>query len=314
MIVIATHERDLGADFVIRHLVHKQVPYLRVDTDTLGSPARHFGFENGAAHLTYDGLSLRSDDVKALWARRFASPAVIEQSQPDYRKFVARELTDVMECFIDTVEAPCMNAFEADRRAGNRLVQCVVAQAVGFSVPDSVVTQDTLKAKAFIADHDKTVTKAISFGIISPERDEITHTSRIDDKSSLEGLAGCPSLIQAEVIKKTEWRVTTVGHNLFAARTKSGASVDRLDWRRSQDVSEIFERGELPGDVSEKLLSLCDRSNIHFGAHDLIETPNGEFYFLETNPAGQWGWLEVQLGLPIGEAVASWLISASGQR
>jgi hypothetical protein len=75
-------------------------------------------------------------------------------------------------------------------------------------------------------------------------------------------------------------------------------------------VAGIFEVGELPRDVSDRLLTLCNRSAISFGAHDLIEAPNGEFYFLETNPAGQWGWLEVELGLPIGEAVADWLISA----
>lgn len=312
MILIATHERDLGADFVIRHLIEKRATFIRVDTNTLGTHDRHFGFENGTAFLRYDDLLLSADQVRAVWARRFASPSVLERVQPDYRAFVARELTGVMEGFLDTVDAPFMNNYDADRKAGNRLVQSSVARVVGFSVPDFIVTQDALKAKAFMHRYGKTITKAISFGIISVERDQIAHTSRIDDLASLAGLAGCPALIQPEIEKKCEWRVTTIGRRLFAARTKGGPSVNQLDWRRSDDVSGIFEKANLPSDVSDRLLLLCDRSNINFGAHDLIETPEGDFYFLETNPAGQWGWLEVALGLPIGEAIAAWLISAGG--
>jgi glutathione synthase/RimK-type ligase-like ATP-grasp enzyme len=313
MILIATHERDVGADFVIRHLVDRRATFIRVDTNTLGTPERHFGFENEAAYLKYDDTLISADRISAVWARRFASPSILERVHPDYRAFIARELMDVMEGFLDTVRAPFMNNYDADRKAGNRLVQSTIARAVGFSIPESIVTQDALKAKTFMRRHSKTITKAISFGIVSAERDQIAHTSRINNLSSLAGLAGCPSLIQPEIKKKCEWRVTTVGHRLFSARTKGGARVDQLDWRRSDDVSGIFEKADLPRDVSEKLLLLCDHSKITFGAHDLIESPEDEFYFLETNPAGQWGWLEVALGLPIGEAIAAWLISAGGR-
>lgn len=32
---------------------------------------------------------------------------------------------------------------------------------------------------------------------------------------------------------------------------------------------------------------------------DLIETPGGDFIFLEINPVGEWVWLEQELGLNI---------------
>jgi len=94
---------------------------------------------------------------------------------------------------------------------------------------------------------------------------------------------------------------------VFAARTRREAMVDPYDWRRSRDATKIFEVSSLPADIADMVLVLCRKSNIMFAAHDLIETPAGEFYFLETNPAGQWGWLEVALGLPIGDALAALL-------
>lgn len=313
MILIATHDRDIGADFVIRHLIERRAPFVRVDTNTLGTSERHFGFENGSAFLRYDRFVLTANQLQAVWARRFTSPSVLEKVHPDYRAFVARELADVREAFFDTLSAPLMNKYDADRQAGNRVVQSSIARKIGFSVPETIITQDAIKAKDFMLRYDRTITKAISFGLVSSELDQIAHTSRIDGRSSLAGLSGCPVLIQPEIKKKCEWRVTTVGPKVFAARTKAGTGVDQLDWRRSEDVSGIFEKADLPVEISERLLLLCEYSNIIFGAHDLIETPDEEFYFLETNPAGQWGWLEVTLGLPIGEAIATWLISGGGQ-
>jgi len=314
VILIATHETDVGADFVIRHLIKRNARFIRVDTNRLGTPTRHFGFANGDAFLRYDDLVVQASHVKAVWARRFARADVAEQANPEYRDFVARELTDVMEGFLDRIDSPRMNSYEADRRAGNRLIQSALARKIGFAVPDTIVTQDVDQASAFINGFSATITKAISFGIISFDQDKIAHTSRINGLSNLAGLAGCPILIQPEIQKKHEWRVTTVGQRVFAARTKQGAAVDQLDWRRSEDVGNIFEKADLPRDVSDKLLLLCESSAIKFGAHDLIEAPNGDFYFLETNPAGQWGWLEIHLDLPIGEAIASWLTSPDGIR
>ena len=45
-----------------------------------------------------------------------------------------------------------------------------------------------------------------------------------------------------------------------------------------------------------------------FGVVDLICTPGGEHVFLEVNPAGEWGMLQRDLGLPISEAIADALL------
>ncbi|HEX5326344.1 MAG TPA: hypothetical protein VFW75_06725 [Acetobacteraceae bacterium] len=107
--------------------------------------------------------------------------------------------------------------------------------------------------------------------------------------------------------------MTTVGEQIFAARTRTAAAVDGLDWRRSPDPGIIFERAELPADIAARLGGLCQHSGLVFATHDLIESPDGRFYFLETNPAGQWGWLELALGLPIAAALAAALAQGAQQ-
>jgi hypothetical protein len=153
----------------------------------------------------------------------------------------------------------------------------------------------------------KSVAKAISFGVLTDDSGRVAHTTAVG-VDEIEGLDFCPILLQREISKRREWRVTTVGNRVFAARTRDDVEIDKADWRRSADVKNIFELGALSDKVTSQLLALCKISGIHFGAHDLIETPDGNFVFLETNPAGQWGWLELTLGVPIGEAVANLLI------
>ena len=40
----------------------------------------------------------------------------------------------------------------------------------------------------------------------------------------------------------------------------------------------------------------------------MIVTPDGEYIFLEINPAGQWLWIEELTKLPITEALADLLV------
>jgi glutathione synthase/RimK-type ligase-like ATP-grasp enzyme len=286
MILVVTHSTDITADLVIRHLVARRAPFLRISTDLLGTPERHFGFDNDGPIAKYDHHIIRAEAISAVWARRFALPSSLQQIKPEYRMFASRELRDVMEAFLDSVRGAMVNSYEADRKAGNRLLQSRIAKFVGFSVPESLVTQDKNEAKRFAEKH-RVITKAVSYGVLTVDGDQVAHTTSLGDPFEFRGLECCPALLQERINKKCEWRVTTVGDQVFAARTRSDVDVDQTDWRRSHNVGDLFEAFELPSDVSRKLLKLCAHSEIRFGAHDLIETPEGEFYFLETNPAGQ---------------------------
>ena len=64
---------------------------------------------------------------------------------------------------------------------------------------------------------------------------------------------------------------------------------------------------DLPAGLEESLHRLMRALGLAFGAIDLIQTPDGEYVFLEINPSGQWLWLDDRLDLGISDAVAGWL-------
>ena len=46
------------------------------------------------------------------------------------------------------------------------------------------------------------------------------------------------------------------------------------------------------------------RLNLRYGAIDFICDQQGELWFLEINPNGQWAWIENLTGYPIAAAIA----------
>jgi hypothetical protein len=311
LILIVTHSKDLGADFVIRHLRTLGSAYLRLDTDKLGTSECFFGSDS-EPELHFRGRLIRKSEVTAIWARRFALPEVLAQVKPHYADFVKRELATVMDAFLEgPPEVFQINTSNADRIAGNRILQSELAKKIGFLVPESLVTQDAEAARRFLNRHVEVVCKALSFGRLSaaPGTELVAYTSVASRDLPLDGLERCPALFQEKVPKRFDWRITTVGDRVFSARAPVDPQTLHVDWREEEDAATRFEAAELPLEIVEWLIQLARASGIVYGAHDLIQSENGEFYFLETNPAGQWGWLELTLGLQIGRAIADELMA-----
>jgi glutathione synthase/RimK-type ligase-like ATP-grasp enzyme len=311
LILIVTHSKDLGADFVIRHLLALGGAYLRLDTDRLGTSECFFG-SNSEPELRVQGRLIRKSEVTAIWARRFALPETLAEVKLDYADFVKRELATVMDAFLEGAsEVFQINTSRGDRMAGNRILQSEQAKKIGLSVPESIVTQDAEVARAFLDRHAEAVCKALSFGRLSstPGAELVAYTSATSRDLPLDGLARCPALFQEKIPKRFDWRITTIGDRAFSARAAVDPGGPYVDWREDKDSATKFTRAEPPREIVDWLIQLGRDSGIVYGAHDLVQSENGDFYFLETNPAGQWGWLELTLGLPIGRAIADELMA-----
>jgi glutathione synthase/RimK-type ligase-like ATP-grasp enzyme len=309
LILIVTHSSDVSADLVIRHLNAERREYVRLNTDALGTPECFFGF-GLESELTIVNRRMRASDFSAAWIRRFALPKSISMISEEHVDFVRRELTMVMDGFLENIPPDLqINPTHSDRISANRLLQGRKAKQVGFVIPETLVTQDAAIALEFLSQHPHAVTKAISFGRTSSsgDGDFFAHTSEVPLHPDLTGLQYCPSLFQENIAKRFDWRITSVGDRVFSAKMKFETG-DAVDWRQQSRASTAFEAAVAPSDVTDKLMALCAQSGIVYGAHDLIETAAGEFVFIETNPAGQWGWLEITTGLPIGRAIADELI------
>ena len=112
-----------------------------------------------------------------------------------------------------------------------------------------------------------------------------------------------PHLFQARVDKVADLRVLIVGLHTFAVRIDS----ELLDWRK--DYSALTYTVEnLPDRVDKALHAYLDRLGLVSGSFDLAVDRAGNYWWLELNPNGQWGWLETETSLPMSAAFADLLM------
>lgn len=140
----------------------------------------------------------------------------------------------------------------------------------------------------------------------------VAYTSMLDaeDLSDLRGVETTAHMFQRWVGDKSyEARVTVVGRQMFAVAIRAGSGRALVDWRSDYD-SLSYEVVQAPQSISDSIHAFLKEFGLNFGAFDFVVTPNDEWWFLECNAAGQFGWLEHHTGLPISAALADLL---SGQ-
>ena len=77
--------------------------------------------------------------------------------------------------------------------------------------------------------------------------------------------------------------------------------------RSRQDAPYVAEH--LPDAVTSALRAMMARLGLVYGAVDLRRRPDGEYVFLEINPAGQFLYIEFETGQPIAAAMATALLA-----
>jgi glutathione synthase/RimK-type ligase-like ATP-grasp enzyme len=118
-----------------------------------------------------------------------------------------------------------------------------------------------------------------------------------------------PCQFQEYVPKRSEFRVTVIGNELFTAEILSQEHPETVvDFRRF-DVPVTYRAAKLPDELAERCLRLTHSYGLNFGAIDFVLTPDGRYVFLEINPNGQFLFVQQRVPeLRMAEARAACLI------
>lgn len=123
-----------------------------------------------------------------------------------------------------------------------------------------------------------------------------------------------PLLMQRNIEKKHELRVVCVGEYVFSFIVPSqDYGYTKVDWRYGNAFLH-FEPTTLPERVREGLLKVLSDLELDYGSFDLIVTPQDEYFYIECNPDGQWGWLDDILNGGISRAFANLLMEVHWQQ
>jgi glutathione synthase/RimK-type ligase-like ATP-grasp enzyme len=297
---------DLTCDYIVASLLRRDVTYLRLNSEDLTDAAIALDPLNATLSIQQAGrqYSITHETLRSVLFRR---PVFLRDYGEDLHDAHSRFSLHQWAAFVRNLMlfdgALWMNAPPNTYRAEHKAVQLAEAAKVGFSVPETRITNAPAH-NMFSVEGSYIATKGLDTVLIRTGGQEFFGFTNFDYLSNIqtEQWRTAPATFQVALQKKLDIRVTVVVDKVLAASiTTDGTGVEG-DWRtQKKDVD--FTAYDLPKSVGALCVELTRRLGLNFGAIDLAYA-DGDYYFLEINPTGEWAWLVDGAGLAIDEAIA----------
>ncbi|MFG2227463.1 ATP-grasp ribosomal peptide maturase [Streptomyces sp. NPDC048644] len=308
-VLVLTNPYDVTADVVLRLLAERRVPVVRLDPgiDLHTGASLTAMYRTGAQPGTLRTASRELDTarIRSVWVRRLSPyegpPGLSDQD----RRFAAEQaLWGAGGILASLPGAHYVNHPWNNRAAEFKPAQLSTARRCGFLVPDTVVTNDPHEARKFAVHQSGGVVYKPLWN--TPYRvDGRPHSVWVREVRGAEitdAVSVCPHMFQAKVDKAFDVRVTAVGDRLFGVRIDS----PDLDWRYRQDLMTCTPV-EVPDPVACAVAAYLAELRLTYGAFDFSVTTDGDWYFLECNPNGQWAWQPAKTTAAIARTIADQL-------
>jgi glutathione synthase/RimK-type ligase-like ATP-grasp enzyme len=244
---------------------------------------------------------LRLADIRAAYVRLMDDQLLPELSNepvasPARRH--ARGFHDALYRWIEVAPGRIVNRSDPQGSNASKPYQAQLIAQYGFSVPETLITNDPDAVLAFRREHGTLIYKSMS-GVRS-----IVRALDEDDLHRLEHIRWCPVQFQT-LVPGSDVRVHVVDDEAYATEIVS----DTLDYRYARRAGGAAELRaiRLSSDTEAKCVALTRGLGLAFAGIDLKVTAAGEIFCFEVNPSPAFSFYEANTGQPIAASLARFL-------
>lgn len=293
---------DFSTDLVCIELEKRGHAFLRINRDRLSEYNICYDIGRNTLEVNIDGINYycSNEMIKAIY---FRAPVFLRSNkQYSVDEQLSRSQWNAFLRNMIVFDLPkWINSPYYTYKAENKIYQLKMASEVGLQIP---VTRVCNHCPNDIIDDDEFIVKAIDTPLFYEKNEELFTYSNIVSGNELKqaSLNDAPIILQECIKNKVDLRITIVGNKIFPVEIKSNGQGITGDWRKKKKEELEYISTTLPREIVSMLFSLMKRMNLCFGGVDMAFV-NGEYYFIEINPTGEWGWLTMNPGLQIQEAI-----------
>jgi glutathione synthase/RimK-type ligase-like ATP-grasp enzyme len=320
MILIFTRKQDTHTDEVIKLLSKKDIKVFRLNSEDILSKYKvnlsipKDGLWEGEIVDQLDRI-LDLKQQKVAWLRKPDFNFFGDHPDKSAEEFFAESET---KAFINSIYSlpniKWINPPFIANGAKVKFQQLLLANKMGIKTPKTIITnQPELAKEFFVSCGEEVLIKSIYTANVTIDGLNQAIPSRKIGKDQFypnyQNISLCPTQLQEYVEKAFELRITIIGQKVFAVKIDSQVNEEtKIDWRLHTKMNphSIYE---LPDHIEKFCIDFLNKQGLVYGAMDFIVTPQGEYYFLENNPFGQYLWLEIETGIPLTETMCDLLIS-----
>ncbi|MGY3791545.1 grasp-with-spasm system ATP-grasp peptide maturase [Aquimarina sp. 433] len=191
------------------------------------------------------------------------------------------------------------------------------AQKLGLTIPKTLITNSKKELIDFFESCDRKIITKSLHEVMRDHKYEIEKdnwvfiyqmTQLLDNLNDSPNVFA-PSLFQEYIEKEYEIRTIYINGTFYSAAIFSQLNEQtKVDMRnRDANAPARYMPYELDESVESKLRNLMENLDLTFGAIDLIKSTDGDYYFLEINPVGQYGDVSIRCNYYLHKIIAEFL-------
>ena len=307
-VLILTSDLDFATDRICRELASSGEKFLRLNRERMSDAA--FALDPTTPTMTcrYQGEEwIINDALKSIWWRQGTFDRNIAGSGTTVEEQMTRtQWAAFMRSMMVFDHAHWFNHPASTYRAETKAVQLLEAKRIGFSVPNTLFTNDpATDIEQRVG--TKVALKSIDTLLLREGSDQLFGYTTLLEWSdvAVPDLHLVPATIQSALLGKLDLRVTVLDDEIWCvAIERSGASISG-DWRLTSKADLNYRTYTLPDAIASQCRELVRCLGLRFGAIDLAVV-DGCHWFIEINPTGEWGWLD-GVERPIAQSIAEHL-------
>ncbi len=309
-VLILTKKMDIESDLLGIQCLKNGIDYVKITEEDI--PLNfHFEFKIGKFNDSMLHLGKRKfniDEIKIILFRYFDPKFLNYYSGGVYQMYLAQQWYQAFNCLPIALDAIWINNPQRTFESENRLNQLLSAQRLGFSIPETLITNEMEAAKKFFKRFPKsTIVKVLHHHEIYLNQKSyrfLTNNIETSHLSKFNELTYAPVIFQKKIENDSEIRVTVINDKTFSCKIST-----IKEKRNFSDLHKIKEKELIFSEISldKKIEKLCIKLNRKLGllvsSIDFVQGKNGELLFLEINPIGDWNWIEKHTNLPITKSM-----------
>lgn len=307
-VLIISSTLDYSCDYICNQLKKEGIVFFRLNRDQFDNfdiilnpfcPELIISNSNLSVHIC-------GDKLKSVY---FRAPTFIRENK-HFDSIEDEISTSQWSAFLRnlTVFEDCLwvNSPYATYKSELKAYQLKKASEVGLKVPETIISNSPQAASDLIRSNQIAFKSIDTLYIDRNDTVGFLYT-QFHNRSELSSKPRqiAPLTYQRPLIPKIDLRVTVIGEKVFPfSITPSKGKIDR-DWRLEKN-DLLYEQINIPKNLKSEILNLAKSLELRFCGVDLIKHHN-EYYFIEANPTGEWGWLMKHTGTRLDIEIAKLL-------
>lgn len=220
MILLVSNKRDITMDYIVVELKKRGIKYFRLNTEDL--PRSYCSMSDSSFmdwSISINGNTIKGIDVKAAYFRRPGNPEVPASiTDPGIADYIQGEWNSFLKSLYSRLDSFWFCSPTNIILAEDKPKQLVVAKRLGFNIPESTITNSFEEIKS-CSNSFQMIAKPLRQALfINNDAESIIFTNRLGqlDETDSSSLSLVPIIVQHEIIKKFDVRVTVVGKRVFS--------------------------------------------------------------------------------------------------